>query len=149
VDQVTAFVGQPGFAAGLGLVVAGWIAANLAGGRLGGAVDPPPFAWLQGAATTMALFVAVLILTTQRRENLLAGQREQLILELSVLNEQKVSKIIELIEEVRRDNPAIRDRIDAQADAMSTPQDSLAVMGAIKDAQDEPARGAEPREDRT
>src|SRR5206468_11058004 len=103
VDRVTAFVGRPGFAAGLGLVFIVWIGANLAAAQAGAwAPDRPPFAWLQGVATTIALFVAVLILTTQRRENLLAGHREQLILELSIVNEQKISKIIELIEEIRR-----------------------------------------------
>ena len=108
--------------------------ANLIVGRWGiNPVDPPPFAWLQGAISTGALFVAVLILTTQRREDQLAGHRSQLILELLILNDRKIAKIIELIEEVRRDSPTIVDRVDGEAISMSTPSDTNAVLKAIKD----------------
>jgi uncharacterized membrane protein len=44
-------------------------------------------------------------------------------MELALLSEQKTAKVIELLEEVRRDNPRIRDRIDQQADAMAQPSD--------------------------
>jgi uncharacterized membrane protein len=47
--------------------------------------------------------VAILILTTQRREEQLSSQRGQLVLELAILNDQKSSKIIELLEEFRRE----------------------------------------------
>jgi uncharacterized membrane protein len=96
------------------------------------AVDPPPFVWLQGAITTGALYVAILILATRRREEQLSSQRGQLLLELAILNDQKSSKIIELLEQSRRDDPTIADRIDNEARAMSTPSDHGAVMGAIK-----------------
>jgi uncharacterized membrane protein len=138
VDHLTAFVGRPSFVAGLMLVIVVWIVANLLASRLGyRPADPPPFVWLQGAITTGALFVAALILTTQRREDQLAGYRSQLILELSILTDQKSSKIIELLEESRRDNPAIMDRVDDQAIAMSTPSDTHAVLEAIKDVQED------------
>ena len=110
VDRLTALVGRPGFVAGLAVAILGWIMANLLAARLGHhPADPPPFVWLQGAITTAALFIAALILTTQRRQDQLADHRSQLILELTILNDQKSAKIIELLEEVRRDNPAIKD----------------------------------------
>jgi len=137
VDRVTALLGQPGFVTVLAVGVGVWIAANLLAGALGAKpADPPPFVWLQGAVTTCALFVAALILTTQRREDQLARHRSQLILEILLLNDQKISKIVELIEEVRRDNPAILNRIDHQANAMAMPSDAHAVLEAIKDGQD-------------
>jgi uncharacterized membrane protein len=55
-------------------------------------VDPPPFVWLQGAVTTGGLYVAILILTTQRREEKLSSQRGQLMLQLAILNDQKSSQ---------------------------------------------------------
>jgi uncharacterized membrane protein len=97
-------------------------------------VDPPPFVWLQGVITMDAFFVATLILTTQRREEQLSSQRDQLLLELAILNDQKSSKIIELLEELRRDHPTIADRIDKEAHAMATPSDHRSVMDAIKEA---------------
>jgi uncharacterized membrane protein len=68
-------------------------------------IDPPPFVWLQGAITTGALYVAILILTTQRREDQFSTQRGQLMLELAILNDQKSSKTIELLEESSLDDP--------------------------------------------
>jgi uncharacterized membrane protein len=138
VDRVTAIVGRPSFVAALAAAVVVWIGSNLLAARLGlKAPDTPPFPWLQGVSSTIALLVASLILTTQRREDQLAGHRSQLILELAVVGDQKLSKVIELLEEVRRDNPAIPDRVDDQATAMSTPADTRAVLEAIKVVQDD------------
>jgi hypothetical protein len=62
----------------------------------------------------------------------LSGLRP-LMLELAILNDQKSSKTIELLEEFRRDNPMIADRTDNEARAMSTPSDHRAVMDTIKE----------------
>jgi hypothetical protein len=79
VDHLTAIVGLPGFAAALTISIALWVSANVVARLLGlWVVDPPPFVWLQGAVTTGALYVAILILTTQRREEQLSSQRGQL-----------------------------------------------------------------------
>jgi uncharacterized membrane protein len=135
VDRLTALVGLPGFAAVLTGAIILWIASNMLASFFGfRPIDPPPFVWLQGALTTGALYVATLILTTQRREEKLSSQREQLLLELAILNDKKSSKIIELLEELRRDNPTVTDRIDDEAHTMSTPSDHRSVMGAIKSA---------------
>jgi uncharacterized membrane protein len=116
-----------------------WMVGNILAGFMGiRPVDPPPFVWLQGAITTGALYVAALILTTQRRQDELSGHREQLTLELAISNDQKISKIISLLEESRRDNPMIINRIDDKAQAMSTPSDHHSVLEAIKDVQDGP-----------
>lgn len=133
VDQLTALVGQPIFVLALFFIILAWITANITTSHLGyKPLDPPPFSWLQGGIATGALLVASLIITTQRREDQLTSHRAQLILELVVYNDQKCSKIIELLEESRRDNPVIADRIDDQANAMSTPSDTLAVLKSIK-----------------
>jgi len=133
VDRLTALVGLPGFVAALTLAIILWGAGNILAGFFGlRPLDPPPFVWLQGAITTCALYVATLILTTQRREEKLSSQREQLLLELVILNDQKSSKIIELLEEGRRDNPTVADRVDNEAQTMAIPSDHRSVMGAIK-----------------
>jgi uncharacterized membrane protein len=117
------------------VVVAGWIALNLAAVSLGcRPLDQPPFARLELAISLAALFMTVLILSTQRRDDELASYREQLTLELAILGEQKSAKIIELLEELRRDHPTIRNRVDHDAAAMSAPADPQAVLDAIKDS---------------
>lgn len=134
VDRATAVLGWPGSVMVLGAAMVVWVTANLAVASLGGAaIDPPPFAWLATVTAACALVIAMLILATQRHEDKLAEHRAQLILELSIANDQKISKIIELLEEARRDNPALTDRVDDQAQAMSTPSDAVAVLEAIKE----------------
>jgi len=138
VDRMTALLGRPAFVGLLTLIVLVWVLANLGASWLGREpLDPPPFVWLQGAVALMALYMTALILTTQRREDQLAGHREQLTLELAILGEQKSAKIIQLLEEIRRDDPNLANRIDHEAAAMSLPADPQAVLDAIKDSHDE------------
>jgi uncharacterized membrane protein len=92
---------------------------------------------MQGAIGLSALYMTTLILITQRREDELAGHREQLTLELGILSEQKSAKIIALLEELRRDAPELRNRVDPQATAMSTPADPQEVLNAIKETHEE------------
>jgi uncharacterized membrane protein len=96
-DQATAFVGRPRFLMGLAALVLLWVVANLSI-RASGYIppDPPPFAWMELVLTTCALFIAVLILVSQRRADRFANLREQMTLESTLLTEQKTRKIIEL-----------------------------------------------------
>ena len=128
-----AWVGRPRFIALLTLFIAGWIAANLVLGPR--AFDPPPFAILEIIGTLGAVYITVLILITAQREKELGEHREQLTLQLAILSEQKSAKIIQLIEEARRDNPLITNRHDAEAAEMAVHADPEAVLDAIKDTQ--------------
>jgi uncharacterized membrane protein len=141
VDRMTALLGRPGFIGVVTVLVVVWMSLNLLTEALGyRPVDPPPVAGLDGAVSLVSLYMVVLILTTQRREDQLAQQREQLILELAILSEQKAAKVIELLEETRRDNPHIHDRVDQQADAMAQPSDPQQVLAAIKEIHAEAAK---------
>ncbi len=138
VDRLTARAGRPAFVALLTAVVVFWMALNLGMAAAGlKPVDEPPFVWMQGLISLIALYMTVLILTTQRREDELMNHREQLTLELSILSEQKSAKIISLLEELRRDNPLIHNRHDAEAIALSTPADPNAVLEALVSTQQE------------
>lgn len=138
VDRMTAVLGRPRFIGALTAMVIGWIAVNLIAAALGyRPVDPPPFAWLEGAVSLVSLYMVVLILATQRNEEELAQHRELLNLELAILTEQKTAKVIELLEEVRRDNPLIHNRVDREAQAMARPADPQSVLEAIKETNTE------------
>jgi uncharacterized membrane protein len=118
-----------------------WVSGNLLAETASlTAWDVPPFGWLQGAVSLMALYVTILILTTQRREDQLAGYREQLTLELAILGEQKSAKIIALLEELRHDSPSVKNRVDHEATAMAIAADPQAVLDAIKDNEEPPDR---------
>ena len=137
VDRMTRFVGRPRFVGVMTAVFSLWIGLNLALHFVRRApFDPFPFPWLETFATLLALYISVLILITQRRENELTEHREQLTLELSILSEKKSAKIIELLEELRRDLPSVRGRVDAEADEMARPSDPQAVLQAITETHD-------------
>lgn len=138
VDRMTALMGRPAFVGLLTGAVLVWVLGNLGAAWIGWEpLDPPPFAWFDGVVGLTALYMTALILATQRREDQLAGHREQLTLELAILGEQKSAKIIELLEEMRRDDPSLRNRVDHEATAMSLPADPQAVLDAIKDSHEE------------
>jgi uncharacterized membrane protein len=84
--------------------------------------------------------MVLLVYATQRRDDQLAEQREQLTLELALLNEQKTAKLIELIEEFRRDIPIVDNREDPQAEAMARPVEPERVLEAIKQTHAEAER---------
>ena len=134
IERITARAGRPQFVGVLTLVVVVWVGLNLLISWSGHTPpDEAPFYWLQGVVGLAALYMTSLILTTQRREDQLASLREQLTLELGILSEQKAAKIIELLEELRRDDPHIRNRVDHEAAAMSQPADPEAVLEALKE----------------
>lgn len=138
VDRMTSAIGRPGFIAGLTLAVLVWCGGNLLAVWAGHTPwDEPPFFWMQGVVGLGALYVTILILTSNRHADQLASYREQLTLELAILAEQKSAKIIGLLEEMRRDDPSLRNRHDLEALALSVPADPQHVLDAIKEAQEE------------
>jgi len=134
IARLTRVLGRPAFLLAVLVAIVGWAALNLvllhAGIR---PPDPPPFSWLQGTVSGLALIMTILILSTQQRDDKIGEHRAQLTLQLSLLSEQKLAKLIALLEDLRRDDPHIADRSDPQADAMSVPADPHAVSEAIKE----------------
>ena len=130
IDAFNERLGRPSAVIVLVGVIVVW--AGLAAGRGDGRVDQPSFAWLELAATVAALLVSVLILVTQRREDQLADRRAQLTLELALLADKKSAKIIALLEELRRDQPDVADRVDAESNDMAKPTDADAMAASIE-----------------
>jgi uncharacterized membrane protein len=137
VERMTTVVGHPYFIAAVTFTVALWIAGNLFLERWAHwSLDRPAFPWLQGAGELAALYITALVLISQRRKDELAELREQLTLELAIMTEQKGAKIIALLEEMRRDNPLLVNRLDSEAEAMARPADPEAVFEAFKETSD-------------
>ena len=147
VDRITSLLGRPVFIAALTVVVVGWASLNGLAFALGyRALDPPPFPWLAGAASLGSLYLVVLILTNQRRDDRLTQRRELLNLELAILSEQKTAKVIALLEELRRDSPLVRNRVDELADVMARPADPQSVIDAIQETRSEAAHASRAAE---
>ena len=137
-DDWTARLARPAVLAAVVCGVALWIAFNLLAPLAGYAIiDEPPFPWLFEALTLLGVVMGILILSTQRRADQLAELREQMTLELASVTERKVAKVIELIEELRRDSPTLKNRTDHEARQMSERTSPGEVLIAIKDSHEE------------
>lgn len=133
IERATAQIGRPRSLYWILAIAIAWVGFNLAAPRFGGrAFDPLPFPFLQGLIGLSALLMTTTILITQNRQTASAEQRAQLELQINLLAEQKIAKLIALIEELRRDMPTVRDRVDQVAETMKAPVDPHAVLSALE-----------------
>lgn len=137
IERFTMFVGRPRILYSLLALVTIWVVANAIAPRLHHhAIDPPPFVWLQGLIGLLAVVMTNVVIITQNRQGRRADHRSHLELQVSILAEQKIAKLIALVEELRGDLP-VRDRRDREAESMAKPADPAVVVSAIKEALDE------------
>lgn len=133
IETLTAFLGRPRFLYFIVLFVLLWIGANVMIQHVGRVIiDPAPFYWLQGIVGLSALFMTTIVLITQNRQNKAQEQRRQLDLQVNLLVEQKVTKVIALLEELRRDLPQVQDRQDTEAEAMKQTVNPHEVMATFQ-----------------
>ena len=134
-DRVTNALGRPAALAIIVLAIIGWMCGNYVARRFDvTAREEFPFPDLAFVATIAALVIALLILATQRHKNQLAERRAQLTLQIAILSEKKVAKIIALLEEQRQENPLLSSRVEEEAKAMAQPVDPAASLESLKRA---------------
>ena len=133
-ERASSFVGRPLYLLGLLGFVALWVAFNWGAPLLHlTPFDPPPFQWLDGLLAFVALLTTTVVLIAQNRQTKLEQQRAHLDLQVNLLTEQKVTKLIHLLEELRRDLPMVRDRHDPQAAAMQEGADADQMVSALQE----------------
>jgi uncharacterized membrane protein len=136
VSRATRGIAQPAMLIVSTVAIAGWALLNLVLPRLGHtALDPFPFPLLSAAVSTVGLYLAAMILISQRHDDEMATRREQMTLELAILSEQKSAKIIALLEEFRRNDPNQGNDRDEVAEALAKPADAQVVLDAIRAAE--------------
>lgn len=133
VEKITAFFGKPLFLYCILLGVTLWMVVNMLPPDLGiPKFDPAPFEWLDHVLGFASLLMTSGVLITQNRQEKLAEQRSQLILQLNLLSEQKIAKLIALVEELREDLPMVKNRYDPEAEVMMQAADPHVVMEALE-----------------
>jgi uncharacterized membrane protein len=132
IETLSAWLARPAFPIGLLTVVTLWIVLNTAAPLSGQRFDPPPFPRLEGLLTLTALLTTTVVLIGQGRQSALAAQRAHLDLQINLLTEQKVSKLIHLLEELRADLPGVRERYDPHVSQLKQPTDPAQVAAALK-----------------
>jgi uncharacterized membrane protein len=133
VEKIALFLGSPGYVVANVVLIICWIAGNLIVEDIGWEpFDDPPFFWLQGLIGLNAFIISTTVLIRQNRMSRLADHHAHLDLQVNLLTEEKSSKIIALLEELRRDMPNVRDKPDSEADALARHADAKAVLSAIE-----------------
>jgi len=131
-ERISSFIGQPAFLGFILLFVALWTLGNTALHLIGlREFDPAPFFWLQGIVGLAALLTTTVVLTKQNRMAKLEEQRAHLDLKVTLLTEQKAAKLIDLLEELRRDLPNVKNRHDPEAVALQQSMNPGLVLAAL------------------
>jgi uncharacterized membrane protein len=133
VEKLALFLGSPGYVFANVLFIVCWIAGNLIAEDIGHKpFDDPPFFWLQGLIGLNAFIISTTVLIRQNRMSRLADRHAHLDLQVNLLTEEKSSKIIALLEELRHDMPGVRDKPDREAEELAQSADAKAVLSAIE-----------------
>ncbi|MCY7285604.1 MAG: DUF1003 domain-containing protein [Cyanobacteria bacterium CAN_BIN43] len=73
------------------------------------------------------------VLIYQARQEKVAEERSHLTLQLNLFTEQKIAKLIALVEELRTDLPNVRNRHDSEAFEMQKTTNPQVVLNALKE----------------
>jgi uncharacterized membrane protein len=77
------------------------------------------------------------VLITQNRQKKLTEQRRHLDLQINLLAEQKITKLIMMVEELRRDLPATHNARDPEVEAMMESVNPHEVLATLDHALEE------------
>jgi uncharacterized membrane protein len=134
VEQISLVIGRPLYLVALFVFVAGWITYNALAPRWDRTpFDPLPFPILDGILSLAALISTTVVLIAQNRLTRIEQQHAHIALQVNLITEQKVTKVINLLEELRRDLPMVQDRYDPQAASFAQKTDALQVLTAIEE----------------
>jgi uncharacterized membrane protein len=144
IERISAFFGSPAYFIFSVVFIVLWILVNAWGARAGWRhIDPPPFSWLQGLVSSNALVLTVAVLIRQNRMSQMAEHRSHLDLQINLLTEQKVTKILQIVDEVQ--HRELKDTRGApvehardQFEELTKPADPHAILDAIKQKKGEP-----------
>jgi uncharacterized membrane protein len=134
IERIAASFGQPKFLyAQIVFFSTWWLCSHLS--SLG--ILPknfPKFNLRSDGLNVASLLITTGVLVYQSRQEQLAEERSHLMLQIDLLTEQKIVKLIALVEELRTDLPNVRNRIDTEAEEMQQPIDPQALLIALKES---------------
>ena len=109
-DAITRFAGSMRFVYLHLLIYGGWIVVNLGWVPIVRPFDPT-FVVLAMVASVEAIFISTFVMISQNRMAAMADQRADLDLQVSLLGEHEITKIMTLVTEIakRMDIPAAQD----------------------------------------
>jgi uncharacterized membrane protein len=140
IERVSAFFGSPSYFLFAVVFIVVWIALNAWGAHAQWRhVDAPPFPLLQGLVSSNALLLTIAVLIRQNRMAQISEHRSHLDLQINLMTEQKVTKVLELVDNAMREIKNIRgapaESPRQQMEEMRKPADPHAILDAIKQKQ--------------
>ena len=131
-DKVTAVFSQPQFLYFLiGFFTIWWLCSYLSIQHILPA-DFPPFNLREEGLEVAGLLISTGVLIYQTRQEQVSEERSHLMLQLNLITEQKIAKLISLVEELRTDLPNVRNRADLEAQIMQQAIDPQAILEVIQ-----------------
>ncbi|AUX46594.1 hypothetical protein SOCE26_081000 [Sorangium cellulosum] len=101
-DTITAFTGSMTFVFLHAAVFGGWILVNTGIVPFIKPFDPFPFVMLAMIASVEAIFLSTFVLISQNRMQALADKRADLDLQVNLLAEHEITRLIELVDGISR-----------------------------------------------
>lgn len=134
IEMFTQTIGRPGFLYVNAVLVLSWIALNT--WLLRHPVDPPPFNALALLIGMESLLVTGLVLITQNRKNAELDRRAHLNLQINLLSEREITKILSLLEELVHHHKPEREH-DPELQVMKETVDPETTLAALEMALDQ------------
>jgi uncharacterized membrane protein len=100
VDSVSRFAGSIPFVITHAVVFGLWLLINSRILPILPAWDPYPFVMLAMAASVEAIFLSTFVLITQNRQAILADKRAELDLQIGLLTEHEVTRLLQMMDEL-------------------------------------------------
>jgi len=101
-DDLTALCGSPRFLIINSLFFVIWIAINLSWVPGIAAFDPFPFGLLTMIVSLEAIFLSIFVLISQNRSSYTSTLRDEVQLQVNLIAEQEITKVLELLAEMRK-----------------------------------------------
>jgi uncharacterized membrane protein len=139
IDKIAVFLGQPAFLYFQILFFSTWCLCSFLSRRGLLATEFPLFDFREDGLEIISLLISTGVLIYQARQERLSEDRSHLTLQINLLTEQKIAKLISLIEELRTDLPNVKNRDDQEACMMQQATDPQAILAILKINLDNPS----------
>jgi uncharacterized membrane protein len=131
-DKITAVFSQSQFLYfQIGFFTIWWLCSYLSTRHILPA-DFPLFDLREEGLGVAGLLISTGVLIYQTRQEQVSEERSLLMLQLNLITEQKIAKLISLVEELRTDLPNVRNRADLEAEIMQQAIDPQAILEVIQ-----------------
>ncbi len=131
-NKIAAFFARPGFLYAQIGFFAIWIGCTQLAERNIIAKNFPLFDLHLHGLEVASLLISTEVLIAQAHQEKVEQERSHLTIQLNLVTEQKIAKLIALVEELRTDLPNVKNRPDNEAEAMKQSIDPQAILEVIQ-----------------